>query len=92
MQRLRTTNDSVAHPELLERQTTEKKQEQTIPIENDYYSLNPWYDQEPEKPVFGLVQPLPQTVRPGMLWGRRNLRDQLYEVEDKKDPGETERQ
>jgi aquaglyceroporin related protein len=91
MHRLRTANDSVRLPEQLERQRTDKKQEQTIPIENGYYDLNPWHDQTPEKPVFGLAQPLPRTVRPGMTWGRRDLRDQLYQVEDKKGVNETER-
>jgi aquaglyceroporin related protein, other eukaryote len=48
----------------------EKKQEQGVDVANEYFALNPWYNQQKEKPVFGLAQPLPRTVRRGMLWGR----------------------
>ena len=39
----------------IRRQRTEKKQEQTIPTENEYYTLNPWHNQPSEQPIFGLV-------------------------------------
>jgi aquaglyceroporin related protein, other eukaryote len=57
----------------LNRQQTQKKPDDSFYVDNDYFALNPWYDQQPKRPVFGLGQPLPRTVRPGMLWGRRKL-------------------
>lgn len=58
----------------------EKKQEQTVDIEDDYFKLNPWYNQQKDKPVFGLASPLPRTVRKGMWWGRSALRNPLDKV------------
>ncbi|KAF1956212.1 aquaporin-like protein [Byssothecium circinans] len=55
----------------LQSQQTEKKQDDGFYVDNDYYNFNPWYDQEPKKPVFGLARPFPRTVRPGMLWGKK---------------------
>jgi aquaglyceroporin related protein len=55
----------------------EKKQEQTVDIENEYFTLNPWYNQQKKKPVFGLASPLPRTVRRGMWWGRGDLRKSI---------------
>lgn len=63
-------------------QRAEKKQEQTVDIDNEYFALNPWYNQQKDKPVFGLAAPLPRTVRRGMWWGRGDLRNSLYKVED----------
>ena len=63
-------------------QRAEKKQEQTVDIDNEYFALNPWYNQQKEKPVFGLAAPLPRTVRRGMLWGKGDLAKSLYKVED----------
>ncbi|RMZ69223.1 glycerol uptake facilitator [Pyrenophora seminiperda CCB06] len=63
----------------------EKKQEQTVDIENDYFTLNPWYNEQKAKPVFGLGAPLPRTVRRGMWWGRGDLRDTLYKVDEDTD-------
>jgi aquaglyceroporin related protein len=63
----------------------EKKQEQTVDIDNDYFALNPWYNQQKAKPVFGLAAPLPRTVRKGMWWGRGDLRDSLYKVDEQQD-------
>jgi len=60
----------------------EKKQQQTVDIENDYFTLNPWYNEQKAKPVFGLGAPLPRTVRRGMWWGRGDMRKSLYKVED----------
>ena len=71
---------------------TEKKQEQSISINNGYYPLNPWYDQQPDKPVFGLAKPLPREVRPGMLWGRQGLQDSLYKEDSKKSQGDQEQE
>ncbi|KAF2018951.1 aquaporin-like protein [Aaosphaeria arxii CBS 175.79] len=68
----------------LERHRTEKTQQQTVPIDNEYYVLNPWHDQQPDQPVFGLAQPLPRTVRKGMRWGR-DQRPEIYKVERRKD-------
>ncbi|KAI4912395.1 uncharacterized protein J4E92_010025 [Alternaria infectoria] len=60
----------------------EKKQQQTVDVENDYFSLNPWYNEQKSKPVFGLGAPLPRTVRKGMWWGRGDLRKSLYRVDE----------
>jgi aquaglyceroporin related protein len=83
-----TQNTATQHQNALQHERTEKKQEQNISVDNNYYSLNPWYDQQPDKPVFGLAQPLPREVRPGMLWGRQGLQDSLYKVDKKKDQGD----
>lgn len=60
----------------------ERKQEPTVDIENDYFTLNPWYNQQKAKPVFGLAAPLPRTVRKGMWWGRGDLKKSLYKVDE----------
>lgn len=65
----------------LKKQQTGKKPDESFYVDNDYYALNPWYDQEPNRPLFGLGRPFPRTVRPGMLWGRRGLRGSMYRVE-----------
>ncbi|KAK7186560.1 aquaglyceroporin [Paraphaeosphaeria sporulosa] len=66
-----TAQDSGRPQQYLQRQQTQKKAEDTYYVDNDYYSLNPWYEQQPAKPLFGLGRPFPRTVRPGMLWGRK---------------------
>ncbi|KAH7095529.1 aquaporin-like protein [Paraphoma chrysanthemicola] len=63
----------------------EKKQEQTVDVENDYFALNPWYNQQKDKPVFGLAAPLPRTVRRGMWWGRSGVRRALDDVNEGND-------
>jgi aquaglyceroporin related protein len=63
----------------------EKKQEQTVDIENEYFALNPWYNQQKKKPVFGLAAPLPRTVRRGMWWGRGDLQKSMYKVDEEQD-------
>lgn len=70
----------------------EKKQEQTVDVDNEYFALNPWYNQQKDKPVFGLAAPLPRTVRPGMWWGRSNLRNSLYRVNEEQDDNGVDRQ
>jgi aquaglyceroporin related protein len=60
----------------------EKKQRQTVDVDNDYFALNPWYNEQKSKPVFGLGAPLPHTVRHGMWWGRGDLRKSLYKVDE----------
>ncbi|XPS75313.1 hypothetical protein M3J09_007416 [Ascochyta lentis] len=55
-------------------QRLEKKQQQLVDVENEYFKLNPWYNQQKEKPVFGLDQPLPHTMRRGMWWGKSDLK------------------
>jgi aquaglyceroporin related protein len=69
----------------------EKKQEQTVDIENQYFTLNPWYNQQKKKPVFGLAAPLPRTVRRGMWWGRGDLQRSMYKVDDEQDNDGIER-
>lgn len=66
-------------------QRSEKKQEQTVDIDNEYFALNPWYNQQKSKPVYGLAAPLPHSVRKGMWWGRGDLRKSLYKVDEDKD-------
>lgn len=66
-------------------QRAEKKQEQTVDIDNEYFALNPWYNQQKSKPVYGLAAPLPHSVRNGMWWGRGDLRRSLYKVDGDKD-------
>jgi aquaglyceroporin related protein len=56
------------------KQRLEKAQQQVVDIENEYFALNPWYNEQKEKPVFGLGQPLPHTMRRGMRWGREDLK------------------
>lgn len=70
----------------------EKKQEQTVDVDNEYFALNPWYNQQKEKPVFGLAAPLPRTVRKGMWWGRGDLRKSLYKVDEQQDDVGVDRQ
>jgi aquaglyceroporin related protein len=69
----------------------EKKQEQTVDIQNEYFALNPWYNQQKEKPVFGLASPLPRTVRKGMFWGKGGLKNSLYKVDEPQDNDGIER-
>lgn len=63
----------------------ERRREPTVDIENDYFTLNPWYNQQKAKPVFGLAAPLPRTVRKGMWWGRGDLKKSLYQVDEEQD-------
>lgn len=65
----------------------EKKQDQTVEVDNEYFTLNPWYNQQKEKPVFGLASPLPRTVRRGMWWGRGDLRKSLYKIDEGNNDG-----
>ena len=58
-----------------------KKQQQLVDVENEYFKLNPWYNQQNEKPVFGLDQPLPHTMRRGMWWGKSDLRKKMEELQ-----------
>lgn len=60
----------------------EKKQQQVVDVDNDYFALNPWYNEQKQKPVFGLGAPLPRTVRRGMWWGRGDLRKSLYKIDN----------
>lgn len=60
----------------------EKKQQQVVDVDNDYFTLNPWYNEQKQKPVFGLGAPLPRTVRRGMWWGRGDLRKSLYKIDE----------
>jgi aquaglyceroporin related protein len=70
----------------------EKKQEQTIDVDNEYFALNPWYNQQKEKPIFGLASPLPRTVRKGMFWGKGGMKNSLYKVDEQQDNDGVERQ
>ncbi|KAF1834246.1 aquaporin-like protein [Decorospora gaudefroyi] len=63
----------------------EKQQRETVDIENDYFKLNPWYNEQRQRPVFGLGAPLPRTVRRGMLWGRGDLRKSSYRADEEQD-------
>jgi aquaglyceroporin related protein len=65
------------------KQRLEKAQQQMIDIENEYFTLNPWYNEQKEKPVFGLGQPLPHTIRRGMTWGRGDLKKLKEEEEER---------
>ncbi|USP74583.1 hypothetical protein yc1106_01857 [Curvularia clavata] len=60
----------------------EKKQQQVVDVDNDYFALNPWYNEQKQKPVFGLGAPLPRTVRRGMWWGRGDMRKSLYKIDN----------
>ncbi|QRC99586.1 hypothetical protein JI435_150810, partial [Parastagonospora nodorum SN15] len=60
----------------------ERRREPTVDIANDYFTLNPWYNQQKAKPVFGMAAPLPRTVRKGMWWGRGDLKKSLYKVDE----------
>ncbi|KAF1972959.1 aquaporin-like protein [Bimuria novae-zelandiae CBS 107.79] len=62
----------------LQRQPTEKKYEDRFYVDDNYYALNPWYEREPPRPLYGLGRPFPRTVRPGMLWGRKQDGDQEH--------------
>lgn len=66
----------------------EKEQKQTVDVDNEYFALNPWYNQQKMKPVFGLASPLPRTVRKGMWWGRGDLKKSLYKVDEGQDEPE----
>lgn len=61
-------------------QRLEKKQQQLVDVENEYLKLNPWYNQQKEKPVFGLGQPLPHTMRRGMWWGKSDLKKRMEDL------------
>lgn len=71
----------------LQQQQTEKKTEDRFYVDNDYYSLNPWYERDPPRPLFGLGRPFPRTVRPGMLRGRKQGEDR-DDRDQGKDQGE----
>jgi aquaglyceroporin related protein len=70
----------------------EKKHEQTVDVANEYFALNPWYNQQKDKPVFGLASPLPRTVRKGMFWGKGGARKSLYKVDESPNNDGVERQ
>ncbi|KAF2869939.1 aquaporin-like protein [Massariosphaeria phaeospora] len=55
------------------------QQQQTIGVQDEYFTLNPWYGQQPDQPVFGLGKPLPRTVRAGTRWGKQNLGGSKHE-------------
>ncbi|KAF3005634.1 hypothetical protein E8E13_003114 [Curvularia kusanoi] len=76
MQR-RDTNQTVGTSDT---QRLEKKQQQLVDVENEYFKLNPWYNQQKDKPVFGLGQPLPHTMRRGMWWGKNDLRQKMEDL------------
>jgi aquaglyceroporin related protein len=81
-----TTNQSTQPVSLVDtHERAEKPQQQTVDIENNYFALNPWYNQQKPKPVFGLAAPLPRTVRKGMWWGRGDLKKSLYKVDEEQD-------
>lgn len=65
-------------------QRLEKKQQQLVDVENEYFKLNPWYNQQDDKPVFGLGQPLPHTMRRGMWWGKSDLKKKMEDLEAEK--------
>jgi aquaglyceroporin related protein len=67
---------------LSDAQRLEKKQQQTVDVEEEYMKLNPWYNEQKEKPVFGLGQPLPHTMRRGMWWGRSDLKKKLDKLKE----------
>ena len=62
-------------------QRLEKKQQQLVDVEGEYFKLNPWYNQQKDKPVFGLGQPLPHTMRRGMWWGKSDLKKKMEEIQ-----------
>lgn len=66
-------------------QRLEKKQQQTVDVEAEYMALNPWYNEQKDKPVFGLGQPLPHTMRRGMWWGRSDLKKKLDSLKEEED-------
>jgi aquaglyceroporin related protein len=61
-------------------QRLERKQQQLADVENEYFKLNPWYNQQKDKPVFGLDQPLPHTMRRGMWWGKSDLKKKMEDL------------
>jgi aquaglyceroporin related protein len=69
----------------------EKKNEQTVDVANEYFALNPWYNQQKEKPVFGLASPLPRTVRKGMFWGKGGAKKSLYRIDESQNTDGIER-
>jgi aquaglyceroporin related protein len=69
----------------------EKKHEQTVDVANEYFALNPWYNQQKEKPVFGLASPLPRTVRKGMFWGKGGAKKSLYRIDESQNTDGIER-
>ena len=83
MQR-RDTSQTVGTVGTSDTQRFEKKQQQLVDVENEYFKLNPWYNQQKDKPVFGLGQPLPHTTRRGMYWGKNDLRQRMEELEAEK--------
>lgn len=74
----------------LQRNQVEKKAEDRFYVDNDYYSLNPWYERDPPRPLFSLGRPFPRTVRPGMLWGRKYGEDQDQQKEGEYQEGQFE--
>lgn len=74
-------SDTNATAGMSDTQRLEKKQQQLVDVENEYFKLNPWYNQQKEKPVFGLGQPLPHTMRRGMWWGKSDLRKRMEELQ-----------
>lgn len=74
-------NDTNLTAQTSDTQRLEKKQQQLVDVENEYFRLNPWYNQQKEKPVFGLGQPLPHTMRRGMWWGKSDLKKRMEELQ-----------
>jgi aquaglyceroporin related protein len=63
-------------------QRLERTQQQTVDVEQEYMALNPWYNEQKDKPVFGLGQPLPHTTRRGMWWGRGDIKKKLENLRE----------
>jgi aquaglyceroporin related protein len=78
----RTTRDNINQEP---NRRPEKEQRQTVDVDDDYFRLNPWYNEQKSKPVFGLGAPLPRTVRRGMWWGRGDLRRSPYKADKEQD-------
>ncbi|KAJ4404902.1 hypothetical protein N0V91_005638 [Didymella pomorum] len=78
-------NDTNLTAQTSDTQRLEKKQQQLVDVENEYFRLNPWYNQQKEKPVFGLGQPLPHTMRRGMWWGKSDLKKRMEELQSEQD-------
>lgn len=91
--RIRRTGTGVSNQTLLTNSSNnattraQKKRDQTVEVDNEYFELNPWYNQQKDKPVFGLASPLPRTVRRGMRWGKLNARKSLERIEERYNDG-----
>ncbi|KAJ4336513.1 hypothetical protein N0V87_005377 [Didymella glomerata] len=78
-------NDTNLTAQTSDTQRLEKKQQQLVDVEHEYFRLNPWYNQQKEKPVFGLGQPLPHTMRRGMWWGKSDLKQRMEELQSEQE-------